>query len=92
MVILVMENSDQQITIKVDDGSISCMLTFVYAKTSYIARRHLRDDLCRLKHFPFHWMLIGDFNVVLGAHEAKGGNLPPRISCEDFKSMSDNCD
>jgi hypothetical protein len=30
------------------------------------------------------WLFIGDFNVVLGAHEKRGKRLPPKISCEDF--------
>ena len=40
------------------------------------------------------WLVVGDFNVVLGAHEALGSRSrsPTRGSCEDFKSMIEDCD
>lgn len=28
------------------------------------------------------WAIIGDFNVITGAHEKKGGSLPSQISCD----------
>ncbi|KAL6220268.1 hypothetical protein ACLB2K_008024 [Fragaria x ananassa] len=37
------------------------------------------------------WMVIGDFNVVLRAHESSGGGTPNRSSCEDFRSVIELC-
>ncbi|XP_062020822.1 uncharacterized protein LOC133737235 [Rosa rugosa] len=36
-------------------------------------------------------MAIGDFNAVLGAHEAKNGSIPTRSSCEDFRDATERC-
>ncbi|KAF1898841.1 hypothetical protein Lal_00018961 [Lupinus albus] len=33
--------------------------------------------------------LPGDFNVVLGAHECRGPNLPPRLPSEEFELFTD---
>ncbi|KAI9154331.1 hypothetical protein LWI28_024522 [Acer negundo] len=38
------------------------------------------------------WLVVGDFNVVLGAHEALGSRSPARGSCEDFRLMIDDFD
>ena len=38
------------------------------------------------------WMVIGDFIVVLGAHEKSGGSSPSSLSCTDFQSMTYTCD
>lgn len=37
------------------------------------------------------WCFIGDFNAILGAHEKRGGRLPPIASCEEFRAWSDSC-
>lgn len=34
---------------------------------------------------------FGDFNVVLGANEKRGGNLPLAASSEEFQAWSDSC-
>ncbi|KAK3184879.1 hypothetical protein Dsin_032165 [Dipteronia sinensis] len=41
--------------------------------------------------FSSSWLVVGDFNAVLGAHECLGSRSPIRGSCEDFKSMIDDC-
>ncbi|KAK3212233.1 hypothetical protein Dsin_016939 [Dipteronia sinensis] len=35
---------------------------------------------------------MGDFNTVLGAHESLGLHSPARSSCEDFRSVIEDCD
>ncbi|KAK3232468.1 hypothetical protein Dsin_004349 [Dipteronia sinensis] len=36
--------------------------------------------------------VVGDFNVVLGAHESLGSHSPSQSSCTDFSSMIDECE
>ena len=67
-------------------------MTFVYASTSYIQRRRLWQELFSLKPMHAPWLVMGDFNSVLGAHQVRGGNLSPRIACNDFRNMIDDCD
>ncbi|KAK9943229.1 hypothetical protein M0R45_008844 [Rubus argutus] len=38
------------------------------------------------------WVVLGDFNCVLGAHEKRGGGPPIASSCHDFQKMCDNCE
>ncbi|KAK4492627.1 hypothetical protein RD792_003445 [Penstemon davidsonii] len=37
------------------------------------------------------WMITGDFNEVISAHERRGGNLPGLNRCNRFKDMIDTC-
>ena len=41
--------------------------------------------------FSSSWLVVGDFNAVLGAHECLGSHSPARGSCEDFKSTIKDC-
>ena len=57
----------------------------VYASNSYISRRQLWADLTHLQGcFPGPWLFIGDFNVVMGAHEKRGCRPPLASACLDF--------
>ncbi|KAI9154184.1 hypothetical protein LWI28_022333 [Acer negundo] len=38
------------------------------------------------------WFVVGDFNAVLGAHEALGSRSPTHSSYEDFRLMIEVCD
>ncbi|KAL6190669.1 hypothetical protein ACLB2K_037063 [Fragaria x ananassa] len=82
------------VTFQVVFDSINCVLTAVYARTSIVERRRLWLDIedikCRFVSGP--WIVVGDFNVVLGAHEKKGGAPVSRLSCEEFQAMSDICE
>lgn len=65
-------------------------ISAVYASTNYLTRRNLWSELENLKannHGP--WCYIGDFNVVLGAHEVKGSHLPRKTPCDDFKAWTE---
>ncbi|PON75644.1 Endonuclease/exonuclease/phosphatase [Trema orientale] len=57
--------------------------SFVYASCNYIARRDLWDSLSSL-HVDGPWLVIGDFNSVMGAHETTG--ILKRQSCEEFRA------
>lgn len=49
----------------------------IYACTTYTQRRNLWMELASLQQNHIGpWCFIGDFNVVLGAHEKRGGSLP----------------
>ncbi|KAL6175680.1 hypothetical protein ACLB2K_052319 [Fragaria x ananassa] len=82
------------VTFQVVFDSINCVLTAVYARTSIVERRRLWLDIedikCRFVSGP--WIVVGDFNAVLGAHEKKGGAPVSRLSCEEFQAMSDICE
>lgn len=84
--------SSQQITIMASHDNSNCYLSFVYASNSSAQRRILWQELVDVSnsiHDPF--MVIGDFNAILGAHEKHGGRMPSRTSCTDFQNMVDTC-
>ncbi|XP_019430035.1 PREDICTED: uncharacterized protein LOC109337510 [Lupinus angustifolius] len=63
----------------------------IYAHTNYIQIRALWLDISSLiQANPGPWCCIGDFNVVLRAHECKGARLPARLPSEEFKTFSDS--
>lgn len=64
----------------------------MYAAINYIDRRVLWDALILFAaSYDQPWMVVGDFNVIMGAHEKAGGNSPPIISCSYFSNMIDAC-
>lgn len=40
--------------------------------------------------FQNPWCFVGDYNVVLGAHEFRGRGLPTQIPCQDFRDWTNN--
>lgn len=36
------------------------------------------------------WSFLGDFNVIMGAHEHRGGNIPTKGPMLNFQSWSEN--
>lgn len=88
----IISSTVQQITLSFSMDHCNCAISFVYASTSYIKRRDLWKEIRDINSsISDAWMLIGDFNAVLGAHEKNGGCPPPRIYCSEFQDMSDNC-
>ncbi|XP_024156000.1 uncharacterized protein LOC112163980 [Rosa chinensis] len=61
----------------------------VYAQTTIAGRRLLWQDLrliaATLVHGP--WLVFGDFNCVIGAHEKRGGIPPSLTSCLNFQDI-----
>lgn len=41
---------------------------------------------------PHPWLILGDFNAVLGSHEKIGGNPPLLASCNDFMTWTNDGD
>ncbi|KAL6202102.1 hypothetical protein ACLB2K_025813 [Fragaria x ananassa] len=92
--IRVCSTSDQQVSLQVMFDSVNCFLTAVYARTTISGRRKLWEDITDFKgrFVTGPWLVFGDFNAVLGAHEKKGGAPLCRRSCEEFQAMSDVCE
>ncbi|KAK2637423.1 hypothetical protein Ddye_032215 [Dipteronia dyeriana] len=44
-----------------------------------------------LVFLSFSWLVVGDFNAVLGAYECLDSRSHARGPCEDFKSMIEDC-
>ncbi|KAK9904622.1 hypothetical protein M0R45_000540 [Rubus argutus] len=84
--------TDQQVTLQVMLDSVNCIITAVYARTSVVGHRKLWNDLVEVKgrFVSGPWLVFGDFNAVLGAHEGGAGIC--RLSCEEFQAMSDICE
>ncbi|KAF1864685.1 hypothetical protein Lal_00032003 [Lupinus albus] len=61
-------------------------ISAVYAHNIYVQRRDLWVDIQSLMDKNNgSWCCIGDFNVVLRAHEFRGPNLPLRLPSDEFK-------
>jgi hypothetical protein len=84
---------DQHLTVSLSIDSRVHWYTFVYASTSTVVRRSLWQSLRDMVSLvSSSWLVVRDFNAVLGAHEALGSHSPARGSCEDFKLMIEDCD
>ncbi|PON48518.1 Endonuclease/exonuclease/phosphatase, partial [Trema orientale] len=57
--------------------------SFVYASCNYMDSRYLWDSLSSL-HVDGPWLVMGDFNSIMGAHETTG--ILKRQSCEEFRA------
>ncbi|KAL2336043.1 hypothetical protein Fmac_010489 [Flemingia macrophylla] len=83
--IVVFHYSEQCVALSCFVQGVLLNIAFVYASTCYNSRKALWSTLSDLavQHVG-PWLYLGDFNVVLGAHEKMGG-LPPRATaCSDF--------
>ena len=63
-------------------------ISFIYGGVNYIICRFLWSSLIDFPKEP--WLLVGDFNPILGAHEATG-NIAS-LSCDEFQAMITVCD
>lgn len=64
----------------------------IYASTNPATRKELwryLQDTINGKAAP--WLLIGEFNATLGAHEQRGRIVPSTASCADFRNWTDSC-
>lgn len=68
----VMLQHQQHITITFIENNIIHLLTFVYSSVIYIQRRDLWVSMMSLFELHPYWLVMRDFNVVLGAHETMG--------------------
>lgn len=84
----ILSNSSQQCSFSINVDGSSLFISAIYASTSYLLRRSLWNELIHLQlNNPGAWCMIGDFNIVLGAH--RSSSLPLRIACDDFKNFTD---
>lgn len=92
--VTIISRTDKQVSIGVVFDSVHCVLISVYASTSMEGRRRLWIDIASIKEnfVSGPWLVFGDFNAILGAHEKKGGAPVCRRSCEEFQAMSDICE
>ncbi|KAF9589386.1 hypothetical protein IFM89_023418 [Coptis chinensis] len=72
--------SHQHISIKTGD----LLISLVHARSAYVQRRALWDELSQLGLNVEAWAVAGDFNVVTSNEERKGGRLPCRIAVNEF--------
>ena len=87
----VVSNSEQEITLSFMVSAVLHHISFIYASVQLYRRRKLWDVLGHLSFGNAPWLVIGDFNVILGAHEKTGGRLPDPRSCDDFATMISDC-
>ncbi|KAF1897548.1 hypothetical protein Lal_00036990 [Lupinus albus] len=86
----VLVNSNQHLACMIEVAVKKVYLNAVYAHNSYLQRRLLWADMLSLMdEYQGPWCCIGDFNVVLGAHECRGSSLPHRLPSDDFKLFTD---
>ncbi|XP_019433032.1 PREDICTED: uncharacterized protein LOC109339940, partial [Lupinus angustifolius] len=87
----ILGNYDQHIDMVVEVENQRMFISAVYAHTNYSLRRSLWKELTEVMRVDSGpWCCIGDFNVVLGAHECRGERLPARPPMDDFKRFSDS--
>ncbi|KAF9620426.1 hypothetical protein IFM89_012603 [Coptis chinensis] len=72
IVVNLVDLSHQQITIKTSD----LLISLVHARSPYVQRRALWEELSQLSLNVEAWAVAGDFNVVILTIERKGGRLP----------------
>lgn len=46
-------------------------MSFVYAKCDRVGKQILWDGIRGLNHKNSTWMMVGDFNIIMHAHEKK---------------------
>lgn len=84
--------SNQQVSFSVKMDNQEVFVSAIYACTTYQKRRSLWKELTDLEQSNVGpWCFIGDFNVVLGTHEQRGGHLPLKISSDEFQLWTDSC-
>ncbi|KAK2424264.1 hypothetical protein QL285_034644 [Trifolium repens] len=82
---------EQQVSFTICDNDKTLAISAVYASTNYRTRRKLWSVLNSLQdQYALPWCFVGDFNVILGAHEHRGSSSPARLPIEEFQSWSES--
>jgi ribonuclease HI len=82
---------DQQVTFTICENNNVLAFSAVYASTNYLTRRKLWSSLNLLQtQHSLPWCFLGDFNVILGAHEHRGRSSPARLPIEDFQEWTNS--
>lgn len=82
--------SEQHVKVEVWALDNRQFISFIYGSNSSRFHRDLWTDLPSLS-IDSPWLLVGEFNVVRGAHEKTGENINLQ-ACHDFVLFSDNVD
>lgn len=84
--------SCQHITFSIKYSNTPVIISAIYAHNDHRNRRILWEELTSIhSNQQSPWLVIGDFNSVLGAHEKRGGRPPLAASCLEFQAFSDTC-
>lgn len=90
----VLYHSPNLVDCYVKSNEASFHLSFVYGHPHPSFRNDLWERIERLginrRNIP--WLILGDFNDLLGNHEKIGGRIRPEISFQDFKRMVRQCE
>ncbi|GAU48100.1 hypothetical protein TSUD_133200 [Trifolium subterraneum] len=87
----IVDFDDQQVSFLLKDNDRQYGMSAIYASTNYIHRRNLWQALHRIQsQFNLPWSFIGDYNIILGAHEHRGAYLPARLPMDDFIQWTDS--
>ncbi|XP_019435946.1 PREDICTED: uncharacterized protein LOC109342412 [Lupinus angustifolius] len=87
----VLVKADQHIALSMLVNNKIIYICAIYAQTNHILRRSLWFHVQKLiADLPGPWCCIGDFNVVLGAHECRSLRLPARTPCAEFQAFIDH--
>jgi exonuclease III len=82
-------SDDQHVTFTLSENDKTLAFSALYASTNYLTRRKLWNDLNSLQsQFNLPWCFLGDFNVIMGAHEHRGRCNPARLPIEEFQSWT----
>ncbi|WJX68649.1 hypothetical protein P8452_52997 [Trifolium repens] len=80
-------SNDQHVSFTILDNDKLLAFATVYASTNYVTRRKLWDALNTLQsQHNLPWSFLGEFNVILGAHEHRGRFSPARLPMSDFQA------
>jgi hypothetical protein len=88
---IVLASDEQQVSFTFCENNKTLAMSAVYASTNYISIRNLWNVLNSLQaQHDIPWSFIGDFNVIMGAHEHRGRFNPARLPIEEFQAWSDS--
>ncbi|GAU46322.1 hypothetical protein TSUD_401930 [Trifolium subterraneum] len=86
----ILASDEQHVSFTILDNDKIVAFSSIYASTNYRTRRKLWDSLNVLQsQHRLPWCFIGDFNVILGAHEHRGRISPARLPMEEFQAWTD---
>ncbi|KAL8514554.1 hypothetical protein ACS0TY_013592 [Phlomoides rotata] len=83
----ILHSSDQCILLETTAHSHTWCFGFVHARSTHIPRRELWTDIS--DHANRSLCIMGDFNVVLGAHERSRGAQNPAHPSKEFRAFLD---
>ncbi|WCJ21303.1 hypothetical protein M5689_003467 [Euphorbia peplus] len=90
LTIAVLARHPQHVTVQYASLGTSHVLSFVYGSNFPSLRRLSWNNLVQINNNSTgNWLVIGDFNVVLGSHE-KSGRSPAATCCSDIRYFIDN--